>query len=253
MNDAFGSPQSVLVFGATSEIAQEIVRLLVAGRTRTVILAGRDRGRLERFAAEVSALGVPDVDAVAFDALDTADHARLVDEIMARHHDIDLVLFAFGTLGDPARVNQDPAAALPVAQVNYLGAIGLGLAIAAHLRRQGHGTMVVLSSVAGVRVRRDNFVYGSAKAGLDGFFQGMAADLAGSGVRVLIVRPGFVASRMTAGLPPAPFATTPGEVARLTVAGLAGNAQVVWAPPVLRSVMGVLRILPGAVFRRLPR
>jgi decaprenylphospho-beta-D-erythro-pentofuranosid-2-ulose 2-reductase len=126
------------------------------------------------------------------------------------------------------------------------------LALARRLRAQGHGTLVVLSSVAGERVRAANFVYGSTKAGIDGFCQGLGDALHGSGVRVLIVRPGFVPTKMTAGRDKAPFSTTPDGVAEVVMRGLERGAETVWAPPVLRVVMAVARHLPRPVFRRLP-
>jgi decaprenylphospho-beta-D-erythro-pentofuranosid-2-ulose 2-reductase len=110
----------------------------------------------------------------------------------------------------------------------------------------------MLSSVAGERVRRSNFVYGSSKAGIDGYYQGLAAALAGSGVRVMIVRPGFVHTKMTRGRKAAPLATSPEAVAAAIVRGLRRGHEIVWAPPALRYVMVVLRHLPRAVFRRLP-
>jgi decaprenylphospho-beta-D-erythro-pentofuranosid-2-ulose 2-reductase len=120
------------------------------------------------------------------------------------------------------------------------------------MRRQGHGTLVVLSSVAAERTRRANFVYGSTKAGLDGFAQGLGDALAGSGAHVLVVRPGFVPTRMTAGRPPAPLATTPEAVAAATVAGIAAGKDVVWVPPVLRYVFALFRHLPRRLWRKLP-
>jgi decaprenylphospho-beta-D-erythro-pentofuranosid-2-ulose 2-reductase len=159
---------------------------------------------------------------------------------------------AFGVLGEQSDFDADPAAAAAAVTVNYTGGVSSGLAVAAQLRRQGHGHLVVLSSVAGERVRASNFVYGSSKAGLDGFAQGLGDSLAGSGASVLVVRPGFVTSAMTAGKQPAPFASTPDAVAEVTVAGLRSGRRTVWAPGTLRYVFMVLRHLPGAVFRRLP-
>jgi decaprenylphospho-beta-D-erythro-pentofuranosid-2-ulose 2-reductase len=132
------------------------------------------------------------------------------------------------------------------------GAVSISLAVAQRLRAQGHGRLVVLSSVAGERVRKANFVYGATKAGLDGFAQGLGDSLEGSGAAVVVVRPGFVHSTMTAGLDPAPFATTPDAVAEATVAGLRRGRRTVWAPGILRVVFSVLRHLPGPVWRRLP-
>jgi len=124
--------------------------------------------------------------------------------------------------------------------------------VAEQLRAQGHGTLVVLSSIAGERARRSNYVYGSSKAALDAFAQGLSDRLVDSGVRVMIVRPGFVHTKMTAGETPPPLATTPGVVADSVIEGLAAGRPIVWVPSMLRPVMSVLRHLPRPVFRRLP-
>ena len=252
MNDALGAPQSVLVLGGSSELARAILRRLVARRARTVILAGRDPERLKEAAAELSTLGAEVVETLPFEATDTASHQGLVDDVFGRHGDIDLVLFAFGTLGVPERDAIDATGAAEVAAVNFAGSVSAGIAVAGHLRRQGHGTLMALSSVAGVRVRPSNFVYGSSKAGMDAFFEGLRYQLEGTGARVVVVRPGFVATRMTAGLKPAPFATTAEDVAECVVRGLETGEDLVWAPPVLRWVMAAVKLLPRAVFRRLP-
>ncbi len=166
--------------------------------------------------------------------------------------DVDVVVAAWGVLGDQAEAEADAAAAVAVARTNYLGAVS-ALTIGANLlREQGHGALVVLSSVAGERVRRSNYVYGSTKAGLDGFCQGLAAALVGSGVHLLVVRPGFVATKMTAGMDKVPMSTTPDSVAEATVAALTAGRTVVWVPAPLRIVMAVLRHVPTPVFRRLP-
>ena len=252
MNDALGAPQSVLVLGGSSELARAILRRLVARRARTVILAGRDPERLKEAAAELSSLGADVVEMLPFEATDTASHQGLVDDVFGRHGDIDLVLFAFGTLGTPERDAADATGAAEVAAVNFVGSVSAGIAVAGHLRRQGHGTLMALSSVAGVRVRPSNFVYGSSKAGMDAFLEGLRYRLDGTGARVVVVRPGFVATRMTARLKPAPFATTAEDVAECVVRGLETGEDVVWAPPVLRWVMAAVTLLPRAVFRRLP-
>jgi decaprenylphospho-beta-D-erythro-pentofuranosid-2-ulose 2-reductase len=250
MNDAHGLPQTVVVFGGTSEIARAVLRRLVARRTRTVVLAGRNAGGLEAAAEELRAGGVA-VETVAFEATDTDSHTALVEGVFARHADVDLVLVAFGELGDQAALEKDPWAAARLAQVNYVGAVSVGLAVAARLRDQGHGNLVALSSVAAERPRRSNFVYGSTKAGMDAFFRGLGDALRGSGARVMVVRPGFVHTRMTAGMTAAPFATTPEAVADGVLRGLETGAETVWVPPVLQWVMTVLRHLPAPLFRRL--
>lgn len=249
MNDALGLPQSILVLGGGSEIARATVRALLAQRHARVILGGRD-GSLAEAAQEARQRGAPDVSTVVFDAAEPETVAKAVDE--AFQQDIDLVIVAFGVLGDQAAFDADPAAAAHAATVNYTSGVVAGLAAAKHLRAQGHGTIVALSSVAGERVRQANFVYGSTKAGLDGFFQGLGDSLAGSGARVMIVRPGFVKSRMTAGMKEAPFATDPDAVAALIVKGLAKGSPIVWAPAVLKPVFMIFRHLPRGLWRKMP-
>lgn len=251
MRDALGRPQSVAVIGATSEIAGAVLDELVGRGASRVVLAGRDGRALDGLAAALGERGVAVVEVVPFDAAEREAHAGVVERIFAGG-DVDVTLLAFGVLGDQSADEADPVQAARVVDTNFTGAVSVGVALAARLRRQGHGAVVVLSSVAGERARRSNFVYGSSKAGLDAFFQGVASVLEPAGVHVLLVRPGFVRTRMTAGMKPAPLATTPREVARVVVGGLDRRARVVWAPPALRIVMTVLRHLPTPVFRRLP-
>jgi decaprenylphospho-beta-D-erythro-pentofuranosid-2-ulose 2-reductase len=192
------------------------------------------------------------VDTVWFDAVDTASHERFVRDLAARLGDLDVVIVAFGQLVPQSELDADPSRAAELVTVNYTGAVSACLAVAAQFRRQGHGRLVVLSSVAGERVRKANFVYGSSKAGLDAFAQGLGDALAGTGASVLVVRPGFVHTRMTEGMKAAPFATTPAAVADATVRALGKSRRTVWSPAVLRAVFSVFRHLPGFMWRRLP-
>jgi decaprenylphospho-beta-D-erythro-pentofuranosid-2-ulose 2-reductase len=250
MKDAFGTPQSLLVLGGTSEIALATARRLVARRTRTVWLAGRPSAALEEAAVQLRSLGA-DIRTVAFDALDPASHEVALGKVFAEG-DIDMVLLAFGILGDQARDESEPLSAVRVAQTNYTGAVSASLVCAKALQGQGHGSLVVLSSVAGERARRANFIYGSSKAGLDAFAQGLGDAMHGTGVHVMVVRPGFVRSKMTAGLEEAPLATTPEAVAQAIETGLRRRSETVWVPGTLRLVMSALRHVPRPLFRRLP-
>lgn len=252
MRNAVGDVQTVLVLGGGSDIGLAVARRLVQDGARTVVLAGRRPGAYAGAEAALRAAGAQDVRSVAFDADDTDSHQRVLDEVAAQVGDLDVTVLAFGVLGDQQADEADPASAVAVTRTNYLGAVSAMVVLGARLRAQGHGALVVLSSVAGERVRRSNFVYGASKAGLDGFATGLADSLHGSGARVLVVRPGFVASKMTEGRDAAPLSTTPEAVADVVVRGLRGTATVVWAPPALRVVMSVLRHLPRPVFRRLP-
>ncbi|MBM3675529.1 MAG: decaprenylphospho-beta-D-erythro-pentofuranosid-2-ulose 2-reductase [Actinobacteria bacterium] len=252
MNDALGSPQSVLCLGGGSEIALATVRKLVGARCRTVVLAGRDPGALTTPAKELRDLGATTVETVAFDALEVASHDAFVADVFSSHGDFDLVLLAFGVLGDQDLAETDGAEARRIVATNFIGAVSVLVPVVQALRKQGHGTIVVLSSVAGERARKSNFVYGSSKAGLDAYCQGLGDSLVGTGVRVMIVRPGFVHTKMTEGMAAAPLSTTPEVVADAIVTGLGRGSEIVWAPAPLRFVMSALRHVPRAMFRRLP-
>jgi decaprenylphospho-beta-D-erythro-pentofuranosid-2-ulose 2-reductase len=249
MENALGEPQTIVLLGGTSEIGRAIVSALISPATRTVVLCSRRPG--DTTVGELERPGIT-VDVVPFDAARTAEHEALVRGLADRHGDLDVVIVAFGQLVDQAELDADPERAAALVHVNYTGAVSVSLAVAAQFRRQGHGRLVVLSSVAGERVRRANFVYGSSKAGLDGFAQGLGDALTGSGASVLVVRPGFVHSKMTAGRQAPPFATTPSAVGEATVRALRRGRRTVWVPAPLRPVFSVLRHLPGPVWRRLP-
>ncbi len=250
MRDALGAVQSVLVLGGSSEIAVATVKELAKGRCRTAVLAGRDVAALEPVAADLRAAGVTAVDLVAFDAADPASHQAVIDGVFAAHPDLDVVIIAFGVLGNQEVFDHDPVAAAEAVVTNFAGGVSAGLVVAGHLRRQGHGTLVVITSVAGERVRADNVVYGSTKAGLDGFAQGLGDRLAGSGASVMVVRPGFVRTKMTAHLADGPMATTAEAVAIDVVAGLQQGADTVWSPAKLRPVFGILKLLPRPLWRK---
>jgi decaprenylphospho-beta-D-erythro-pentofuranosid-2-ulose 2-reductase len=251
VKDGLGDVQTVLVLGGTSDIGVAIARRLAAPRGAAVALAGRHRPALESEAEALTGAGAQRVVVLDFDALDTSGHDRVVDEAARLLGDLDVIILAFGLLGDQEADASGGDGAVRLASVNYVGAVSAGLAAARRLRAQGHGTLVVLSSVAGERVRRANFIYGSSKAGLDGFSQGLGDALRGSGAGVLIVRPGFVTSKMTEGMKPPPLSTTPEAVAAATDAALRGGRQIVWVPGPLRGVMMIVRHLPRPIFRRL--
>jgi decaprenylphospho-beta-D-erythro-pentofuranosid-2-ulose 2-reductase len=251
VKDALGDVQSVLVLGGTSEIGVAIASALAPRRRANVVLAGRDPAALDEAAARLRQVGAGVVSTLPFDAEDTDSHEVLVEKAAGLAGDLDVVIVAFGTLGDQTTDEGGGDGAVRVARTNYVGAVSVGLAAARRLREQGHGTLVVLSSVAGERVRGSNFIYGSSKAGLDGFAQGLGDALAGSGASVLIVRPGFVRTRMTAGMKTAPMSVTADSVAAAVERALRQGRQIVWVPPALRWVMMVVRHLPRPVFRRL--
>jgi decaprenylphospho-beta-D-erythro-pentofuranosid-2-ulose 2-reductase len=248
--DALGSVGSLLLVGGTSDIAVATAHRYLAERPLRVVLAARDTPRRAAVAAELEGGGAR-VEVVDFDADDPSAPARMVAEATAGG-DIDVALVAFGQLGDAGQLRTDSEAVARLAQVNYVAPVVVGTELAQAMREQGHGVIVALSSVAGERARASNFVYGSSKAGLDAFFSGLADSLVGSGVSVLVVRPGFVRSKMTAGLADAPLATTPEAVAEAIVTSVRRKRHTVWVPGAMRWVMSGLRHTPRTVFRRLP-
>jgi len=241
VRDAIGRFQTVLVLGARSDIASATLRELLRDGPFTAVLCARDPGTLD--VSYLVSAGA-EVERMAFDALAFESHEALVDDVFERHGDIDLVLVTFGLLGSQEDAERDAAAASAIAQTNFVGAVSVLTPIAERLIAQGHGTVVVLSSVAAVRARRSNYVYGASKAGLDAFAQGLQLRLGGTGAGLLIVRPGFVKTKMTQGLRPMPLSVAAEDVAVAIVSALRRGASVVWVPAAMRAVAVLLRYLP---------
>src|SRR2546430_10888034 len=250
MIDAVGNPQSLLILGGTPEIALAVAGRYARHRPLRIVLAARPSARRDEAAATLAETGCP-VSTVDFEATEPASHPAMLDKVFA-DGDIDLTIVAFGLLGDAEEMWQNHDKAVELAQVNYTAAVSVGVALAERLKRQGHGAVVALSSVAGERVRRANFVYGSTKAGMDGFYLGLGEALAPHGIRVTVVRPGFVHTKMTEGMTAPPLSSTPEQVAEVVVDAVRKRKELVWAPAPLRALMSVLRHIPRPIFRRLP-
>ena len=250
MIDSLGSPQSLLLLGGTSDIALAIARRYAAHRPLRVVLAARPSPRRGAAAEELRSLGC-EVTEVDLEARDPESFDATVDSAFSGG-DIDVAVVAFGLLGDPERAWTEPELTRELLQVNYAAPVELGVRLANRMRRQGHGRIVAMSSAAGERVRRSNFVYGSTKAGLDGFYLGLGEALREHGIGVLVVRPGFVRSKMTRGLEEAPLAVTPEEVAEAVVSGVRHRRELIWVPATMRAVMSGLRHVPRPLFRKLP-
>ena len=250
-------PLRVLLLGGTSEIGLAIVSALSLPTGTRVILAGRDIQRLE---SAGKALGSPglDVSVARYDATDAASHQAFADSVCADGVP-DLVIAAAGVLIPQPTVAADVPRAAAMITTNFTGHVTTLLAFAAPMRARGRGTIVVLSSVAAVRPRKFNSVYGAAKAGLDAFARGLADELHGTGVDVLLVRPGFVTGRMTEGMKAAPLATTPPAVGAAVAAALdpatlrAKRSGVVWVPAPLAALAAAMRLVPRPIWRNLER
>jgi short-subunit dehydrogenase len=241
----------VVIFGGRSDIGVELATRLAPGAT--VVLAARGSDRLASQVAAVRAAGAAAVHTIEFDADDLDSHGPVLEKLIGEFGPIGTAVLAFGVLGDQGSAEADPAHAVAIVHTDYVAQISLLTVLAGSMREAGRGALVVFSSVAGVRVRRANYVYGSAKAGLDGFASGLSDALHGSGVRLLIVRPGFVIGRMTEGMDPAPLSSTPAQVAAATARALSTGRRTVWVPWALRPLFFGLRLLPQTVWRRMPR
>ena len=244
-----GRLSRVLLLGGTSEIGLAILSSLSLDQGTEVILAGRDTQRLE---AAGKSLNRP-VSVARYDALDTGSHQAFADEICAGGVP-DLVIAATGILVPQPEAERDVRQAASMIETNLTGHVTVLLAFGEAMRRRGSGTIVVLSSVAAVRPRRANFVYGATKTALDAFARGLTDSLHGSGVRVLLVRPGFVTGRMTKGMKAAPLATTPEGVGAAVAGALraqGGGKSVVWVPASLAYLAAAMKLVPRPLWRKL--
>ena len=256
--DAVGNPQAILLLGGTSEIGLAICeRYLRNAQARVVLADLPDHPGKDKAVAQMKAAGAKSVEWVDFDGVDTANHPKVIDAAFAGG-DIDVAIVAFGLLGDAEELWQNQHKAVQIAQINYTAAVSVGVLLGERMRAQGFGRIIAMSSVAGERVRRSNFVYGSTKAGLDGFYLGLGEALREYGVRVLVIRPGQVRTTTTldhwksTGAKEAPFTVDKEFVAELAVSSAAKGKELVWAPGAFRYVMVVLRHIPRPIFRKLP-
>jgi len=250
--DAVGNPQTILLLGGTSEIGLAICERYLQNTRARIVLAAMpgDPGR-DAAVAQMKAAGARSVEMIDFEALDADSHPKMIDQVFAGG-DVDVAIVAFGVLGDAEELWQNQRKAVQAAEINYTAAVSVGVLLAEKMRAQGFGQIIAMSTVAGERVRRSNFVYGSTKSGLDGFYLGLSEALREYGVHVLVVRPGQVRTRMSAHIKEAPLTVDKEYVANLAVTAAAKGKELVWAPAAFRYVMMVLRHIPRAIFRRLP-
>lgn len=254
--DATGNPQTILLLGGTSEIGLAICeRYLQDAPARIVLAALPDDAGRDDAVAQLKNAGAKSVELIDFDAVDTASHPAVIDAAWGgpdAQKDIDVAIVAFGLLGDAEELWQNQRKAVLIAEINYTAAVSVGVLVGEKMRAQGFGQIIAMSSAAGERVRRSNFVYGSTKAGLDGFYLGLGEALREFGVRVLVIRPGQVRTRMSAHVKEAPLTVDKEYVANLAVTASAQGKDLVWAPGAFRYVMMVLRHIPRPIFRKLP-
>ena len=239
----------MLILGATSGIARAVAREL-ALRGHALVLAARDLAEAERLAADLRVRAGVEAEAWPFDALDFAGHEELAVRAAAR--EVGGVVLCYGTMIDQREGEREPERALAMIQVNYASPVSVLERLAPVVVAQGRGFLCAVSSVAGDRGRASNYLYGSTKAALDAYLEGLRARLAREGVAVITVKPGVVDTAMTFGLPGLPPAAAPERVGRDVAGAIERRAATVYSPPVWRWIMAVIRALPGWLYRRLP-
>lgn len=239
---------TVLVLGGTSTIARAIAAEL-AVRGFDLALAGRDAAELAAVAADLRSRHGVKTSVHLVDALEADAHAAALRPALTA--DLRGAVLAIGYLGDQRRAETDVAEARRIIDTNLTGCVSALNLVAAHLAATGGGFVCALSSVAGDRGRRSNYIYGAAKAGLTTYLAGLRNRYARDGVRVLTVKAGVVDTRMSAGMPGAGLAASPQSVARSVVRALTGGRDTVYVPWFWRWIMLIIRAIPERIFKRL--
>lgn len=240
---------SILILGATSDMAQATAHLY-ARHGFEIVLAGRRTEILEQLQHDIKVRYQVPCRTYTFEATDYDSHEAFCQQFDSNLPDITALFF--GYLGDQQRAETDWNESRKIIEVNYTGAVSVLNRIACRYARQGRGTMVGVSSVAGERGRQSNYLYGSAKAGFTAYLSGLRNRLYSQGVHVLTVKPGFVDTQMTAHLTlPAPLTASPQQVAKAIHSGVAKGRDVVYVLPVWRLIMQNIRLIPEAVFKRM--
>lgn len=253
MKSATGSYGTIVLFGGTSELGISTLLHLLSPSVQHIVLVSRNIEQAQDHEdALLERAPTTNISHVRFDGADSESMQQVVHEVVSLAGDIDVAIIAHALLGLDINGYEDPAAVKDLLDVNVTGTMALMYALASQMKAQRHGIVCLYSSVAGVRVRKANSPYGASKAAIDSFALALDHELKGSGVSIVVVRPGYVHTKMTANMKAAPFATTTDVVGKRAAEGIRRKETVVWVPGVLRFVFGVLRVLPLSVWRRLP-
>ena len=241
----------VLIIGATSAIATACARLW-AEQGSEFFLVARNMEKLQQTAADLKARGAKAVTLHCMDATDLTDHPDMLKNCLSAMQQIDIALIAHGTLPDQKVCEQDVTVALQELNNNGTSVIALLTLLANQFETQRCGNLAVISSVAGDRGRPSNYLYGTAKAAVSTFCEGLRARLFKVGVHVMTIKPGFVDTPMTQGLPlPAALVAKPERVARSIIAGIERKVAILYTPGFWEVIMWVIKFLPSAIFKRM--
>jgi short-subunit dehydrogenase len=245
-----GQAKRIVILGASSSIAEATARIWAAEGAR-LILVGRDEARLENIATDLKTRGAGAAMPWRLDCANTGAAQQLGNMVEALDG-LDVLLLAYGVLGDQAGLEQEPEAVAELIQTNFASAVAWCLAAKAILEKQRTGALLVIGSVAGDRGRRSNFIYGATKGGLARVVEGIAHSLAPFGARAVLIKPGFVDTPMTASITKKGLLwAQPEQVARVIAAAARRGGPIVYAPAFWRLIMLIVRHLPTFIFNRL--
>ena len=245
-----GGLHRIAVFGATSAMAQAWMRLLAPSGVRFYLVA-RNPAHTDAVAQDLATRGATAVFAETAELDDTAAHAAMLERAVAALGGLDCALIAHGSLGNQAGGEEDFAEAARSLQTNFLSAASLVTCLANYFAEKRSGVIAVISSVAGDRGRKSNYIYGSAKAGLNAFLAGVRNRVDRQGVHVLTIKPGFVATPMTAHLPQGPLFVTPQAVAQDIQRAIEKRRDTLYTPWFWRWIMRIIRAVPEWKFKRM--
>ncbi|WP_449101563.1 SDR family oxidoreductase [Pseudomonas veronii] len=241
----------ILIIGATSAIAAACARLW-AEQGSEFFLVARNLEKLEQTAADLKGRGAKSVTLHCMDATDFIAHSAMLERCLATLQQIDIALIAHGTLPDQKVCEQDVSVALQEFANNGTSVIALLTLLANQFETQRCGTLAVISSVAGDRGRPSNYLYGTAKAAVSTFCEGLRARLFKVGVHVIDIKPGFVDTPMTQGLLlPTVLVTKPGKIAEMIVKGIERETDTLYAPGFWVLIMMMIKFIPGSLFKKM--
>jgi decaprenylphospho-beta-D-erythro-pentofuranosid-2-ulose 2-reductase len=239
----------VLALGATSAIAEATLRLL-AEQGASFVLVARSEAKLSAVRDDLLTRGASAVTGYVSDLNETESHSAMLTEAISALGGLDLALIAHGVLGDQAEAEREYAAAEAILVTNLLSTVSLVGWLANYFEAEHRGTIAVISSVAGDRGRKSNYVYGASKGGLNVYLEGVRNRVDRAGVNVLTIKPGFVATPMTAHLSPNALFAQPAQVAQAIARAIRKRKDVVYVPGFWRWIMLVVRLIPEPVFKR---
>ena len=239
----------LLIIGATSAIAQEAAKCFAADGAE-MFLVGRSAQKLQAVASDLTVRGAKRVETFVVDLDDFERHAAMLDAVIAAFDGIDAALLAYGTLGDQRKCELSVAETMREFTTNCTSVLAVLTLLANYFEGQRRGCIAVITSVAGDRGRRSNYVYGAAKGAVSLFLQGLRGRLSSAGVSVLTIKPGLVDTPMTAGIKKGPIFASARAVGQGVYRAMQARKEVVYVPRYWRLIMLVVRTIPERAFKR---